>query len=114
MKVIADVHDAVLTKPWSSVMCPVSASSLDMSSPDGPSVASRTGSVSSPLACSSLNSVMQPPYDPCRPPIEETCPAHDLHHQGKRGHAPPCRCTCQGAHRDSAAVHPVDRPFRTA
>ena len=57
MKVIFDAHEAVLTKPGSSVTWPVSLSSLPTSSPDGPSVASTRGKGSWPPGCLSSYSV---------------------------------------------------------
>src|SRR6478752_4300934 len=59
MKVIDDAHEAVLTKPGSSVTYPVSFSSAPASRPDGPSVASVTGSGSDPPGCLSSKSAME-------------------------------------------------------
>src|SRR3954447_17169073 len=58
MYVIAEAHDAVLTKPWSRVTKPVSLRRLPTSMPPGPSTAGRTGIDNWPPGWSSLTSVM--------------------------------------------------------
>src|SRR5690242_18294432 len=58
MYVIADVHDAVLTNPESSVTWSVSLSRLLISTPDGPSLALRVGRSSFPPGYERLNSLI--------------------------------------------------------
>ena len=55
---IAEPHEAVLTKPGSKVTRPVSDSSVGMAIPPGPSVAGETVSGSEPPGCCSETYVM--------------------------------------------------------
>src|SRR5689334_14942397 len=85
MYVIADVHEAVLTNPESSVTWPVSLSRALISTPDGPSVASRMGRSSFPLGYERLNSLIGTSLH---------FPVGLVARRMPRGHAPAARGAC--------------------